>query len=121
MGLELHVDHEPSFPGPFLIIHLSHVCHHWRDLVFHTPTLWNLFHLPGRVHRARIRRGEGRARAAHEGAQQRVEQGERPGERDLPRVHRDRHVRPSFLPCCVSSPYRMRLVTVVIAVIACHA
>ena len=38
---DLHVDHEPSFPDPFLIIHLSHVCHHWRDLVLHTPTLWN--------------------------------------------------------------------------------
>ena len=40
-GWDLHGDREPSFLDPFLAIHLSHVCHHWRDLVFHTPTLWN--------------------------------------------------------------------------------
>ena len=46
----------------------------------------------GRVDCTRVCGGEGRARAAHEGPQQRMEQGERPGQRDRPRVHRYRHV-----------------------------
>ena len=27
--------------NPFCIIPLTHICHHWRDLVLNTPTLWN--------------------------------------------------------------------------------
>ena len=26
---------------PFCVIPLTHICHHWRDLVLNTPTLWN--------------------------------------------------------------------------------
>ena len=46
--------------------------------------------VPGRRHRARLRRGQGRRRAAHQGARQRVGVARHQRERDRARLHGDR-------------------------------
>ena len=52
----------------------------------------------GRVHRPGVRSRKGRAGPAHEGAQQRVEQGKRAGQRSRARVHRYGYVRRLSFP-----------------------
>lgn len=77
------------------------------------PTHAQTYSHTGRADRARVRRRKGRARAAHEGAQQRVERAQRASERDRAGVRRDGHVRalslsPSFASPCLRPLIRLR-------------